>query len=52
MHKTPKRRDILVQSARKQPIMYFNEKKLVGQQILHNEREAILRIMKQIGSFD
>jgi hypothetical protein len=52
IRKTPKKRELLVQSARKKPLIYFNEKKIVGSQIVHNENETILKIMKEIGRYD
>jgi len=50
-HKTPKKRQLLVQSARKQPLLYFNEKKAVGAAIPHDEAAAVLSIMRQVGHF-
>lgn len=50
-HKTPKKRQLLVQSARKKPLLYFNEKKTVGAAIPHDEAAAVQAIMRQVGHF-
>lgn len=52
MRASARKKDVILQSARKKGLIYFNEKKIVGNLIPHNEEEDVLRIIKNIGKFD